>query len=258
MPNPVVSLPALVLLLAAASSAASPPKTPPAPAPGAKGPAIAGQPALRDRVLAIVDEDPILGSDVERLIALGLAKSDPGESDHDFRYRVLGQLIDQRLRFHEIDRFGFEPPPPDLIDKQVKEIHDSFKSEADFQQRLKEVGLPLAGLRQLVSRQLMVLTYVDERLGPRVFVSSEDIDTYYRDVLTPELQKRGQAQPSKLDEVRQQIRTVLKEQRLNKEIDTWTDDLRRKADILNYFNDQGKALPPVVKTIETKKKPPRH
>ena len=34
-------------------------------------------------------------------------------------------------------------------------------------------------LRQLVARQLMVLTYVDEQLGPRVFVSLDDINAYY-------------------------------------------------------------------------------
>ena len=46
-------------------------------------------------------------------------------------------------------------------------------------------------LRQLVARQLLVLTYVDERLGPRVFVGPDDINRYYRSVLTPEMQKPG-------------------------------------------------------------------
>jgi parvulin-like peptidyl-prolyl isomerase len=203
-------------------------------------------------VVAIVDEDPILASDVERVVGLGLAQPGPGEDPREFRRQVLGQLIDQRLRFHEIDRFGFEQVPVSLIDQQVKDIRDRFGGEAGLNERLKEVGLTLAGLRQLVSRQLMVLTYVDERLGPRVFVGVDDINNYYRDVLTPELQKQGKEVPA-VDQVREQIRAVLKEKLLNKEIDTWTDELRRKADILNYFDDEGKPLPPVVKTIGKKK-----
>ncbi|HTQ80910.1 MAG TPA: hypothetical protein VMM92_13010 [Thermoanaerobaculia bacterium] len=237
MPIPILSLPVLALLLAA-----------PAPTPP--------QPTLKDRVVAIVDEDPILASDVDRLIGLGLAARKTGENDHDFKRRVLGQLIDQRLRFHEIDRFGFEQVPVSQVDQEVKKIHDGFKTEAEFQTRLKEVGLTVAGLRQLVSRQLMVLTYVDERLGPRVFVSLDDINRYYQDSLTPQLKKLGQPVPP-VAEVREQIRTVLREERLNKEIDSWTEELRRKADILNYFDDQGKALPPVVKRIEAKKPPHR-
>ena len=203
---------------------------------------------LRDRVVAIVDEDPILLSDVSRVITLGLAQANPGESDHDFRRRVLVQLIDQRLRFHEIDRFGFEQVPAARVDEQVQEIRNRFQGPAEFDRRLKEVGLTPAGLRQLVSRQLTVLTYVDERLGPRVFVSPEDIKAYYDDTLVPGLEKQGQKAPP-LEEVREKIRGVLRETLLNREIDTWTDELRRKADILNYFDDEARPLPPVVKTI---------
>ena len=239
---PFARAPALVLLvLLGAATAASVPAASPT-----------GENVLKDRVMAIVDEDPILASDVERIVRLGLASPNPGESAVDLRRRVLGQLIDERLRFHEIDRFGFEQVPAARVDQQVKEIRARFGTEDEFNQRLKEVGLTPAGLRQLVSRQLTVLTYVDERLGPRVFVSLEDINNYYRDVLTPELQKSGKLVPP-IDEAREPIRAVLKEQLLNKEIDTWTEELRRKADILNYFDDQGKPLPPVVKTIGKQK-----
>jgi parvulin-like peptidyl-prolyl isomerase len=233
--------PVLVLFLAGAAAPASP-----------QIQGTAGQATLKDRVVAIVDEDPILGSDIDRVIGLGLAPAKPGESEHDFRRRVLGELIDQRLRFHEIDRFGLGQVPAAQVDQNVKEIRDRFKTEAELNQRLKEVGLTLAGLRQLATRQLMVLTYVDERLGPRVFVSQEDINAYYRDVLSPTLRKQGQPVPP-VEEVREQIRAVLKEQLLNQEIAAWTEELRRKADILNYFEDQGKPLPPVVKTIGKKK-----
>jgi hypothetical protein len=232
---------ALALLLAAPPPPAAPEAS---PAPN----------TLKDRVVAIVDEDPILLSDLSRVIAFGLAQPNPGESDHDFRRRMLGQLIDERLRFHEIDRFGFEQVPAAMVDQHVQEIRNRFKSQAELDQRLKEVGLTPAGLRQLVSRQLTVLTYVDERLGPKVFVSTEDIQAYYDDTLVPELQKQGKPAPP-LEQVREPIRTVLREKLLNREIETWTDDLRRKADILNYFDDAGKPLPPVVKTI--RKKGPR-
>lgn len=236
------------------------------PAPAAKAgsapPATTGPSALNatlhDRVVAVVDEDPILATDLDRIVGLGLAAPNTGESQRDFQRRLLGELIEQRLRFHEVDRFGFEQVPVDQIEAEVAKVRGRFKSDAELQQRLKELGLSMASLRQLVARQLMVLTYVDERLGPRVFVTADDIAAYYRDVLTPEMKKRNQPVPP-LPEVREQIRTVLKEQRLNTEIQRWTEELRQKATVANYFDEPtGAPLPPVVKTIAkapAKKKP---
>ncbi|MFP5289080.1 MAG: SurA N-terminal domain-containing protein [Thermoanaerobaculia bacterium] len=210
------------------------------------------QNVLRDRVLAVVDEDPILASDVDRVLRLGLMKSNEGEADAAFRRRVLNSLIEERLRFHEIDRYGFEQVPVEEIEAQVARIRQNFPDDEAFRQALREVGLDSKGLRQLVARQLLVLAYVDERLGARVFVSLDEISKYYRNVLTPEMQRRGQTPPP-LEEVREEIREVLKQQKLNQELEKWTEELRGQADIVVHAEspDQ-KPLPPVVKRIEKK------
>jgi peptidyl-prolyl cis-trans isomerase SurA len=207
---------------------------------------------LRDRVLAVVDEDPILASDVDRILRLGLVKPNEGETDAAFQRRVLNALIEERLRFHEIDRYGFEQVPVEEIEAQVARIRENFPDDEAFRQALKDVGLDSKSLRQLVARQLLVLAYVDERLGARVFVSLDEISKYYRNVLTPEMQRRGQTPPP-LEEVREEIREVLKQQKLNQELEKWTEELRQEADIVVHADsaDQ-KPLPPVVKRIEKK------
>ncbi|HET9209275.1 MAG TPA: hypothetical protein VFR03_02690 [Thermoanaerobaculia bacterium] len=230
-----------------------------------------GKTELQDRVLAVVDEDPVLASDVDRIIRLGLEQPQPGETEERFRRRVLDGLIDQRLQFHEVDRFNFEQVPVDEIQKRVAEIRSRYPDEASFQKALKEVGLDDKGLRQLVARQLLVLTYVDERLGANVFVEPDEINRYYRDVLTPEMRKRGQIPPA-LDDVREDIRETLKQQKMTQEMTRWTRELRNKADIVVYSGNPkpNQPLPPVVKTIQGKagakpeagkapagKKPPR-
>jgi hypothetical protein len=252
-------------LLATPALAQKKPSAPPAKVTVKPPPPPSGKTALQDRVLAVVDEDPILASDVERAIRLGLEQPQPGETDERFRRRVLDALIDQRLQFHEVDRFNFEQVPVDDIQKRVAEIRSRFPDEASFQKALKEVGLDLKGLRQLVARQLLVVTYVDERLGSRVFVEPDDISRYYRDVLTPEMRKRGQMPPP-LDDVREDIRETLKQQKMTQEMGRWTRELRDKADVVVYSANPkpNQPLPPVVKTIQGKagakpeagKKPP--
>lgn len=209
-----------------------------------------GETTLRDQVLAVVDEDPILASDLDRAITLGLYQQREGEGDLNFRQRVLNALIEERLRFHEIDRFGFEQVPLQEIEEQVQQIRARFETEQAFREALREVGLDLKGLRGLVARQLLVLNYVDERLGARVFVTREEIQDYYRNVLVPEMRRQGQEAPP-LDDVREDVRNVLREQKTNTEIETWTQELRQEADITIHAEPSvDRPLPPVVKRIE--------
>jgi SurA N-terminal domain len=247
----VLALAVLTLAAAPAPKPAPAPKTPPKPA---AAPAPSPKADLKDRILAVVDEDPILQSDLDRTIALGLKQRNPNEEETAFRRRVLNELIEERLRFHEIDRFGFGQVPVSEIDSHVAEIRNRFKDEATFEKTLKEHGMTVKSLRQLVARQLLTLSYVGEQLGPRVFVSLDDITKYYKEVLTPEMQKRGQPVPP-LDDVRDQIRTVLREQRLNEVIGKWTEELRRKANVQVYFDQPSGPLPPLVKKIEKPAKP---
>ncbi len=190
---------------------------------------------LVDRIVAVVDEDPILASALDRAIGLGLVSQGADESDLVFRRRVLDQMLAERLRAHEVDRFGFTEISLAQVDRAVAALESRFADRRAFEGRLSEFGLTMDDVRQIVARQVMVLTYVDERLGPRVFVSLDDIREYYDSVLTPEMKSTGQSVPD-LDRVREEIREVIREQRLNEEIERWTEELRREADIEDYFD----------------------
>lgn len=223
--------------------------------PAQAGTAQAGTPVakLLDRVVAVVDEDPILSSDIDRVIGLGLVEQRPGESADLLRRRVLDQLIEQRLRSHEIDRTGFVQVPVEEIERQIAEIRARFPDEASFERRLLDLGMTRSTLAQLVARQIAVLVYIDERLGPRVFVSLDDIRDYYASTLTAEAEKRGEKVPP-LEDVREDIRAVLREQRLNVELARWSEELRRNSDVESFYDEPVNRLPPLLRTIE---KPPR-
>lgn len=200
---------------------------------------------LVDRVIAVVDEDPILWSDLERAIALGLAPRRPGEDEATLHRRVLDELIDQRLRQHEIDRYDFEEVPVADVERHLESVRSRFASDAEYRATLARLGLDAARLRQLVARQLLSLAYLEERLGPRVLVGIEEIQVYYEEVLLPELAARGESAPA-LEGVRESIRAVLRERRLNEEIESWTRDLRRSADVIDLLERSEVALPTLV------------
>ena len=228
-----------VLLLAAGP----PPAVAPASAPSG---APAAAPVLLDRVVALVDSDPILLSEVERVITHGLVpEAERGGDEKTVRRRVLDALIEQRLRLHEVERSRFGDVDVRAVEEQVARLRAGFPDEAAFQARLAALDLDLAGLRQLLAGQLLTLTYVEERLGSRVFVGLDEIRRHYEEVLVPDLRARGTAAPP-LEQVREPIRQLLREQRLEEEIARWTAQLRRDADVIDLLDRTPGELPPVV------------
>jgi len=201
-----------------------------------------------DRLLAVVDDDPILESQLVQTIGIGLVEQQAGEGETAFRRRILDGLIEEKLRFHEVDRFGFAEVPVDQVEEQFEAVQGRFPNERSFQARLEELGLDEQGLRQLLARQVMVLIYVEERLGARVFVGLEEIQAYYDEVLVPRLKEEDGLVPT-IREVREPIRQVLREELLNEEIERWTDELRRDADVVDYFDREQRDLPPVVHEV---------
>jgi len=217
---------------------------------GESAPESSSQIQLVDRIVAVVDQDPIFQSEIDRLIELGLVDPREGEAADALQRRVLDELIDQRLRYREVGRFGTRTVTVEEIESAVAEIRAGFPGEEEFQRHLRRTETTPSELRQIVARQLAVVDYVDRRLGPRVFISLEDIQRYYEDELVPALQERGSQAPP-LDEVRETIREVLRERRLNEEIEEWTKKLRREADVQILIDDYPDELPPLRRRIET-------
>lgn len=204
---------------------------------------------LVDRIVAVVDEEPIFLSDVRQAIALGQFDPRPGEDPEELRRRVLDALIDQRLELHEVERYDAGQVPVEEVERQVATLRARFEDEGAWQGWLSELGLDEAGVRYLVRRQLRVLAYVDERLGPRVFIDLDDIRAYYAGELKTEMERRGEPLPP-IAEVREGIRALLRERRLNEEVRAWVRELRLKADVVDFLSRPARGLPPVVDRIE--------
>ncbi|MEM9293493.1 MAG: hypothetical protein AAGD01_17550 [Acidobacteriota bacterium] len=200
----------------------------------AQGEAEEGAAQSLDRIVAVVDEDPVLASDVHRAVALGIVPRGPQEGDQQYLDRVLDVLVEQRLRFQAVERFGFEQVPVEIVEEQVAAVRARFEDEQSFAATLEALDMSVDTLAQWLTRQLMVLTYIEERLGPRVFISAEEVERYYREVLVPQLGSARGNEPPPLEEVRGQIRGVLREQRLNREIESWGRRLREEASIERY------------------------
>lgn len=203
---------------------------------------------LIDRIVAVVDDDPISRSDLERLIALGEIEPAPGEDRRRLERRALERLIDQRLRFHEVDRHGVTAVPHETVDAQVAALRERLGGEEGLARRLAEAGIDEERLRYRLGRQLRVALYIEARLGPRIFVDLEAIRGYYEGELAAEMARRGEPLPP-LEQVSEPIRALLRERQLDREIELWTAELRAKADVVDLLERPVAPLPPVVERV---------
>ena len=197
--------------------------------------AILATPALAvtvDRIAATVDRQVLTVSEITQMVEIRFFAR-MAETDDDHRRNVLDALIAQALRFRDVERFGAQDISADVIEARLVEIQRRFPTEAEFLAAVGRAELTLDEVRALVKRQLQVEAYIQERFAPLVFVSNEEIDTYYRGPWTQQRRERGLSVPP-LASVRDEIRTAVRGSRLEEEIGKWTAQLRERADVDVY------------------------
>lgn len=186
-----------------------------------------------DRIAAIVDRQILTVSEVGQMAEIRFLPRTRGQSDDDYRHEILDTLIAQALRFRDVERFGAQDIPKDSIEARVHEIQSRFPSPAAFDAALLRTELSLDELRALVKRQLQVEASIQERFAPTIFVSSDEIDAYYAGTWSQQRRERG-LPVLPLNEVREEIRTLIRSRQLQKEIETWTTQLRSHANVDVY------------------------
>lgn len=192
-----------------------------------------GRAVVIDRIAAVVEQDVITLSEIDQLVKLRFFERNTGESEDAYRRRVLETMIAQALRFKDVQRFGGVEVSKDAVEARLLEIQRRFPSPAAFEEALRQTELTLDEARALITRQLQLEEYIEERISPLIFVPLEQIEAYYRDTWAPQRTARGlELQP--LSAVREEIRSLLKAERLNEEIRKWTEQLRSRVNVDIY------------------------
>jgi hypothetical protein len=196
--------------------------------------AFAQQTEVLDRLIAIVNNTPILQSDWEmalRCEAL-IAGRKPETLSAPEQRDVFNRLVDQELIREQMRGYSVTPVTDGDVDARIAQFREEShtKSDADWKALLDGGGVSEADVRAKVKSELEVLRFLDARMRPLVRVEFRSIRDYYRDHYVPELQKQG-AQPAPLADVSDKIREIITQQRMDEQINAWLQTLRDGADI---------------------------
>jgi hypothetical protein len=169
-----------------------------------------------DRIVARVENDFILLSDIQLLAHYQLLVDGKSESDTE----ILDRLIEQWIVRNEATAARTPQPSDAEIDGALRRLQQSFASKEDYEARRKLSGLREADVRRLTADQLFLNNYLDSRFRPSVQVDEQAINDFYQNAVLPRAKARGQDPPS-LDAAHDYIQEVLVQRGINEQADRW-------------------------------------
>jgi hypothetical protein len=179
-----------------------------------------------DRIMAVVLQQPILLSDVNAALNLGLVQVPPGTSDP--LAVVLDRLIERTLILGEVDRYQPPEPAAPEIDSRVKMIEERVGTPEALNRIMAATGMTQERLRQYVRDDLRLTTYLNQRFSAPSQPSDAELQPYYHEHAA-EFTTNGQLQP--FEAVAPAIRERLTQARRATLVSDWTASLRRRADV---------------------------
>jgi hypothetical protein len=185
-----------------------------------------------DRIAVTLDNQVITESELAQEIRLtAFLNAAPPEFSSETRKRAADRLIEQKLIRREVQLGRYQGPGKDEVETMLKQIQtERFRSPADYRQALEKCDLTDEDLKAHLRWQLTLLRFIDARFRPGVQVTDDEIRAYYESELA-KLEKADPGTKPKLEDLRDQIRDTLINQRVDQQLDEWLAAARRRTRI---------------------------
>jgi len=140
-----------------------------------------------DRIVAIVNDDIIILSELNRLLipyeqqirSMGYTFEKEKETLFQVRENLLNQLIDEKLSDQEIQRkeITLEEKEIDATIEQIKK--QSYFTDEDLRKALAREGLTMQTYREQIKDELLRSKLISYEVRSKIVVTTEDIRSYY-------------------------------------------------------------------------------
>ncbi|MEA3420116.1 MAG: hypothetical protein U9Q97_00380 [Acidobacteriota bacterium] len=198
-----------------------------------------GLPDIVDRIMAVVNEEVITLIDVRIVEAFGLYESDKSGRMQDIHSYILNKLINQKL----ILQLASEN---NSIEKQEVDSYLNDVIEKIGQDEMKKIlvffSIDLDDLRQYLRENLFFKKIISAKFSRAVSVSLREIEEYYHQVYIHSQEEKG-LEPKPMVEILDEIESAIKQKRMNKQVEEWILNLRKKANVQINFKVGDKIFP---------------
>jgi len=192
-----------------------------------------------DRVVAVVNRQPILESDIEDEMQLSVLDPSTNSNEQMTQKAALERLISRTLIQQQIQQEDLEATEPKAEDvaARIEEIRIEVpacvradcKSDAGWKTFLSHHELTPARVENYLRLRMEILNFIELRFRQGIRITPDEIETYYSGKLLPQYPV-GQ-KPPPLQQVSSRIEEILLQQRVNVLFDTWLSNLRKQGQI---------------------------
>ena len=198
------------------------------------GPGLKAQEVI-DRIVARIENDIILLSDVRELGRYQQFVDGKAESDQE----ILDRLIDQWIVRNEAKAALFPQPSDEDVERSLRRLKRSFSSPEAFEERKKQSGLTDEDVLRMLKSQLYLSNYLDMRFRPSIQIDEPAIEDYYKVRVVPRAESRGQAPPT-LEAAHDFVQEALVQQAINVQADKWLKESRTRVRVDNLLSEDSK------------------
>jgi parvulin-like peptidyl-prolyl isomerase len=193
----------------------------------------AGSQEVVDRIVAKVESDIILMSDVQQLARDQLFLDGKSQSDQE----ILDRLIDQWIVRNEAKVARFPQPSEEDVNRSIERLKRSFSSPEEYEARKTQSGLTDEQVLQFMRSRLYLSNYLDSRFRPVIQVNDKEIEEFYKTRVVPRAESRGQTPPT-LENARDFIQEALVQRAINEQSDRWLKESRTRVRIEILLNEK--------------------
>jgi peptidyl-prolyl cis-trans isomerase SurA len=179
-----------------------------------------------DRVVAIVNNDLILDSDVDQerrfaaLLPYGEA-SGPYTRDAAIERLINRELILQQARLQPGDEITL-----DAAEKDLNSLRSSIPQCKEYHCETTE-----GCLGNLWRQRMVVLAFIEQRFRMGVKISPEEIQTYYEKTMLPQYAAQHATAPP-IDAISSRIQEVLLQKQVSSLLSDWLNSLRAQGNVV--------------------------
>jgi peptidyl-prolyl cis-trans isomerase SurA len=145
---------------------------------------LAGVPTTSDYIVAVVNQEPITHTDVDKRVTRIQDTAQPGTRlppTDELRRQVLDALIDEKVQISYAKTIGM-----DISDAEVDSAIENIAAQnqlslADLKSRMQSDGLDFQRYRNSLREQILLQRLREREVSNRIQISDADIDAFIKD-----------------------------------------------------------------------------
>ena len=185
-------------------------------------------PILVDKIAALVNEEIITIHDIERVIIFYPVLRQKNETEENFYFRVLSDLINYKVIYLEFnDEFN-------LSEEDFEQVQTSILKKAGSLEKLLAVlnnfTMSWSDFQNFIREKVLYEKVLKEKFQMEITVPFNEIENFYNNDYIPSQQRLGLI-PKNLVEMAPVIEKYLRQLRTEEQLSTWLNNLRSNYNI---------------------------